>query len=477
MQRGSLLPGWTRGHSIVVLSLIIIFGMLSRSVPPEESAGDPVSSDRYRPVAAAIGLTPEVPHDAALATWMNTALYGAQYGVRTLVSPGMSGIDFCASFFRDPQRFCAPATLAALLACSLSVILTFTLVTRLMDPIAGVAAAFLVALHPASVAFTSGIGSGAFSLLFLICGLLVAVTLDWREGSLPAVVAIGLSLGFALDAIIFAAPLFILVLILGLRATPADRRLRRSGELALALAAFIWAGAAVVPEAMGAAEALHVLGLSAAIALLLAVAAHALRSFRAIAGDRAYSSTLLCATVIVGMLWSVAAPQSPSDLNDGPAALASAWLISYAPSDSTILVDRRLGDAVALPRSERSWFRQLDALEDAPHQMRLHALAAARAAAQLPGPSFDVLVTPAGAAGGEAEPPIAATPQYIVLPEGADLAQYQPARPWLVARFRSRSAEEPGVAIWGTAASPEAEPVQVEWLVKRDHLIACAGPA
>jgi len=33
------------------------------------------------------------------------------------------------------------------------------------------------------------------------------------------------------------------------------------------------------------------------------------------------------------------------------------------------------------------------------------------------------------------------------------------------------------VAIWGTEASPEAEPVQVEWLVKRDHLIACAGPA
>ncbi|HCA48271.1 MAG TPA: hypothetical protein DEP45_13240 [Armatimonadetes bacterium] len=470
------MPGWTRGHYLAVLSLIVVFGMLARTAPPEDGVADPVSSDRYRPVAAAIGLTTEVPNDAALATWMNSALYGAGYCLRTLLAPGTSCIDFCASFLRDPQRFCAPASLAALLACSLSAILASLLVKRLMDPVAGIAAAFLIALHPASIAFTSGIGSGAFSLLFLICGLLVAATLNWREPAIPAVVAIGLCLGFALDAIILAAPLFILVMILGWRAMPDHGRLRRCGEFALALAAFTWAGAAVIPEAVAAAKALQILGLSAAIALLLAVATHALRSYRLIVGDRAYSSTLLGVTVVIGIVGLLRAPQTPLEANEAPASLAALWLITNAPGDSTIVVDTRLCDAVALPRSERSWHRQLMASQDAPRQLRLHALAAARAAAQLPGPSFDVVFSPAGPAHqAPSQPRLRATPDYIVLPDGADMAEFEPTRPWLVARFRSRSTDEPGVTIWGTEASPEAEPVHVEWRYQSGHRIACAG--
>ncbi len=473
MRRSLVLPGWARQHFALVVGLIVLSAIFLRVTPRDAAMVDPARSHHYLPVAAAIGLTQDVPHDAALVTWVNAGLYAVRYHIQRVIAPGTSTVDYCAGFLSDPEGFCALAEFASLVAGIFTILLAYSLVAKVVDPVAGVAAAFLIAVHPVAVAFTSGINSGAFCLLFLLCGLSIAAKIDWSEARAVDLAAIGLSFGFALDAIPLAAPLFLAVIILGLRATPTEQRLRRTGQTALGIACFIIAGAAVIPEARPPAEALQIIGLSAAIVAALMFAAHALRSARLLVGDSVYSSALLFLVLAVGVLAVTSfSPQRPAT-DETPGLLASDWLISHAPGGSAIAVDPRLASAVSLPRNSRSWWREYQASPDAPDSSRLYALAASRAAAQVPGPRFDVFFAPDDVPTTcAALPGVPAETHYLVLPEGVDPAPLACDRPWLVARFRSERDGQPGVTIWGTQSSPGVEPVHVEWRMTSQYKMA-----
>jgi len=473
MRRSLVLPGWAREHFALVVGLIVLSAIFLRVTPRDAAMVDPARSHHYLPVAAAIGLTQDVPHDAALVTWVNAGLYAARYHIQRVIAPGATTVDYCAGFLSDPEGFCALAGFASLVASIFTILLAYSLVAKVVDPVAGVAAAFLIAVHPVAVAFTSGINSGAFCLLFLLCGLSIAAKINWGEARAIDLAAIGMSFGFALDAIPFAAPLFLTAIILGLRATPAEQRRRRTGQIALGIACFTVAGATVMPEARPLAEALQIVGLSAAIVAALMLAAYALRSLRQLVGDSTYSTALLLLVLAVGVLAVASFSPQHAATAETPALLASGWLIEHAPAGSAIAVDPQLAYAISLPRSARSWWREYETPPDAPDSSRLYALAASRAALQLPSPRFDVFFPSDDAPATCATLPEApAETHYVVLPEGADPAPLARDRPWLVARFRSERDGQPGVTIWGTQNSPGIEPVHVEWRMTSQYKMA-----
>ena len=467
------MPGWAREHFALVVGLIVLCAIVLRVTPRDAAMVDPVRSHHYLPVAAAVGLTDDIPNDAALVTWVNAGLYALRYQVQRVAAPGTTTVDYCASFFADPEGFCALAEFASLVASIFTILLAYSLVAKVVDPVAGVAAAFLIAVHPVAVAFTSGINSGAFCLLFLICGLSIAAKIDWGEARAIDLAAIGMSFGFALDAIPFAAPLFLTAIILGLRATPTEQRLRRAGHIAIGIACFVIAGATVMPDAMPLAEALQIAGLSAAIVAALMLAAYALRSLRQLVGDNTYSTALLFLVLAIGVLAVVSFSPQHAATAETPALLASGWLIEHAPAGSAIAVDPQLAHAISLPRNSRSWWREYETSPDAPDSSRLYALAASRASAQLPSPRFDVFFAPEEALATSAALPEAPTEtHYVVLPEGTDPAPLTSDASWLVARFRSERDGQPGVTIWGTQNSPGVEPVHVEWRMASGHMMA-----
>lgn len=469
-----VLPGWAREHFAIVLALALIVAIVLRVTPRDTGAADPAHSEHYLPVAAAIGLSQDVPPDAALATWISAGLYAVRYGIVSLISPGTTAVDFCAGFIRDPEHFCALADAAALMAGVISIYLAWVVVSRLLDPVAGLAAAFVIAVHPAAIAHTSGVNSGAFALLFLLCGLAIATKVRWRSARRIEFATVGLCLGFALDAIPLAAPILVAIIIMSIRATPGPQRGRLPDRIAIAIAAFGLAAAAVIPAAPPLIEMLLIALLSAAVVAALLLAGHALRSLREIVSETTYSSALLLLVLAVGIFAVTSFRPPGAGPLDEPGILASNWLVAYAPPGASIVVDSGLERSTALPRSPRSWLRQFEHSRSAPSTARFYALAAARAAAEVAGPSFDVHVCAASGApcpaarGGHAEA------QYLVLPDGADPSGFASEGSWLVARFRSRVEGQPGVAIWGTQAAPDVRPVRVEWRMGGDRMLAAA---
>lgn len=471
------MPGWARKHFALIVTFIIVTGVLLRvNLTPVDPAAS-AQSERYRPVAAAIGLTQQVPADAALATWINSGLYTVHYAALTFVSPDTSIVDFCARFLADPEGFSFIAHAAALIATAISIYLVWLLVSRLLDPVAGLAAAFILAIHPTAIAFTSGISSGAFCLLFLLCGLSIAARADWANARTLDIAAIGLSFGFAIDAIPFAAPLLLVVIVLGFRATPSKQRLNRVAQFALGVTCFGLATTAVVPERVPMIEKQHIVALSTIVVVALLVATYALRSLRELVGDTTYSSIVLSMALIVGLFAMNHLSPVPPSATRSPGTLACGWLISNAPDDSSIIVHRNLASSVPVPRSAKSWQRQYHATHAANRAMRLYSRAARKAAAQLTGPRFDVVYAlDRDMLAAPAEAPALAAPHYLVLPDTCDPHRFGSHDFWFVARFRSDDPDQPGITIWGTQAAPNAEPVHVEWRMGGGRMLA-ARPA
>jgi hypothetical protein len=463
------MPGWARRHLGFVLALAIALAVVLRMAPGEDEGMVLASSDEYLPVAAAIGLSDTIPADATLATWVNSGLYTISLGVLSVFSPGTSAVDVGAAFILDPDGFCALAHFAGLAASVLCVYFVYLLVSRLLDPVAGVAAAYMLAVHPTAVAFTSGIGSGAFCLLFVLCGLLIATRSERRALRTRELAAIGIALGLALDSIPAAAVLLLLVIGAAVRETPREARGRLAGKLGLTVACFAAAAAAVMPGAAPLIETAWLIVVSTLIIGALVIARHALQSLREIVAAPTYSSIVLSLGLIVGVIAVMNARPTPPAESEGDArSQAAAWMVRSLPSDSVIVVHPDLADAIVLPRNAESWRREFRGSEGGSEAARLYALAAAKAALQLPGPHFDVIVRPpvvalrGRAAGADLPPEV----HFLALPD--ELAPGELAPPgelWLVARFRSTEPGSPGVAIWGTQASPDAESIHVEWLI------------
>lgn len=473
MSRSFELPGWARRHFVFALALTIGLAVILRLSPHDSEGVLTASTEPYLPVAAAIGLSSEVPADAALATWVNSGLYAVGLRVLTICYPDASVVDFGTAFLCDPDRFCALARFAALAAAATSIYLTWVLVSRLLDPAAGLSAAFILAVHPAVVALTGGVGSGAFSLLFLLCGLLIATRINWHQPRPVEFAATGLSLGFALDSIPIAAVLFGVVIIVGLRETAPGSRRHLAAPIGIGVAFFTIAAAAVIPSGAPLLETAWITGLSILIVGALIVAGYALRSAREIVGPSTYSAVALSLGLAVGVI-AVMSPPDPAPVDGADVyAQASRWMVRHTPGDSVVVIDPELADSISLPRNTRSWQREYERVKSGPDSARLYAVAGARAAMKLPGPRFDVIVAPPAGQTGGGRPSEA---QYLVLPDTEEAAELAAsAACWMVARFRARDAHGPGVTIWGTRASPEVEAIPIEWRLTRGHMMASAA--
>jgi hypothetical protein len=473
--RGILaLPGWGRTHFALVLGLTIAIAVILR-IAPDDSGPQPfAASSQYLPVTTALGLADEVPPDSALAAWVNSAIYTISLGAISLAYPEASKVDFGVAFLSDPETFCTLAAYASLAATIASICLLYALVSRMLDKVAAIAAAFVFAIHPAAVEFTSGIDSGAFSLLCLLCGLRIATKIDWEEVRAFEFAAVGVALGLAVAALPIAAPLLVLFIVAAARRIPCRRRLAKS--VAVGLASFLGAGAAVFPSATLPARTLQLALISLIAIGAIILAGHALRSLRETLDAPTYSSVVLSMGLAVGVVAVLTIHSSSRLANTDPTAEATSWMIRNTPADSVVVVHRDLESAVTLPRSAESWHREYQALRSAPASSRRYALAAARAAAHRSGPHFDVIFAPpsdlfADAAERTGQP---GNVHYIVVPD--DIAPSPAAAEdfWFVARFRSQSPDQSGVTIWGTQASPNAAPVHVRWRRCSDRLMAAA---
>lgn len=478
--RGSLaLPGWARTHFTFVLGLTIIVAVILRTAP-SDSEPDPLAAARhYTPVATAIGIAQDMPTDDTLATWVNSGLYRISLTALSRTYPEASPVDFGAAFLSAPDDFSALARFASLVATAISICFIYLLISQLLDRVAGVAAAFIFAVHPAAVQFTAGVNSGAFALLFLLCGLLVAMRIDWGSARTAEFGTVGFALGLAFEGLPIAAPLFVLTIIVAVRSIRSDGRAHIARHLAVATACFAAAAAAVFPSAVPPAEILQIVAVSVLAVGGILLAGRALRALRQTLDPPVYSSVVLSIGLAVGIITLVGFDsQSPGHPSDASAD-ATEWMRGHTPADSVVLVHPELAESIVLPRNERCWVREYSRLQSAPEASRRYALAAAQAASRLPGPRFEVIVanpseTLVSTDGRSLHP---GEVHYVVVPDHISPHLASARDVWFVARFRSPDADCPGVTIWGTQASPSATPVHVEWRQRRGHFIASATTA
>lgn len=471
-----------RGAIIFLIAACLLAAVL-RAGP---QAGHDASLDLHQQpqaLATAIGLTPAPSSDSALGTWVFALIYAARYQVEAFISPGLTALDFCARFFTDPAAFCTLAHAAAVAAGVLSVLLVYLIGTRLIDHWVGVAGAFAVALHPAAVALSHRLDSGIFALTFLLLGVLVA--LPWRrEQRHPGVVAIalGLSLGFATDAL----PLVAALALVGAVALIVHEALARGSfpavpAGALALVSFLIGAAVVIPPEP---TALARQASAALVPLLLAAAlcgamVYLLRYLRDALPANAWSAALLSAALVfaAGAADGPPAPRSPAPT---PAAVASQWLADNLPDRSTVVVHPALHDDIALARSPRSWRRELRSDLPLRRHSRVYAAVALHAALATRGPAWDVILAPTAhrcALLDEVEAAPRSPAVFVVVPADMDLgADQRPAGAsrsfWLVAKFRRAGPHSPGVAIWAPRSADTQTPTHVRWIRGTDGRLA-----
>jgi hypothetical protein len=370
--------------------LILLLALVLRIAPHEPVAGVQPLSERYRPVAAAIGLTHDIPEKATLATYFNAALYACHYRALSLVSPTTSSIDFCARFLSDPVAFSSLARYASVAAGVVAVLLLWLLITRLFDPVTGLAAAFVLAVHPSAVASAVGSDSTALSLVFLLAALLIAFDLTRRRPRNIDFVALGLTLGFAVDAFPIAFIFVPLIAVFIYRrehlAWPG------AGSIALGLACFGVAALTVGLPAISA-SALHLVLVALVSAFALIAAFYAVSALRRNLAAPTYSSIVLCLAIVAGT--HVVDDIEFRDVHrqaDAPAT-ASRWLTENLPEGSLIFVHPDMISHLQIPRSAQSWRRQLASGTPTCYS-RVYLLAAAHAASTMPGPSWDVRLSP-----------------------------------------------------------------------------------
>lgn len=476
-QRSPFLPGWARRHVVLTLGLILLLALVLRIPVHESSDLMQLLGGEHEPVAAAIGLTDRVAADAALATYVNAVLYGSYFRAVSYISPDVSPIDFATGFIIDPSAFAAPAHYAVLVAGVAAVLLLWVLMRRLFDPVTALAAAFMLAIHPTVVAVSGTTGSGAFALLLLLAALLVSSEFTRREPRHVDFVAIGLCLGFAMEALPVAAIATSLAALFALYHLP-DSRHPRISSIAIGLVCFALASLAVAPGIFAAATMASIMVGGVLWAVALIAVFHTLMVLQRTLSPQLYCSVVLCVAVLTG-LWALDGSSSVSpEQAPAPAIVASQWMVENLPEGSLIVVDPALSQQLSIPRNAQSWKRELESDVSGGHS-RLYVLAAARAASMMAGPSWDVLVC--------ADPISTArrltdanganeTERFLLLPESIEPADRGEIDLWLVARFRDQDAPGAGVAIWGLPhASTCGDPAHVRWLIRdADRLTSAA---
>ncbi|MGC9319023.1 MAG: hypothetical protein ACP5KN_13400 [Armatimonadota bacterium] len=454
---------------------------LLRATPqPGQSA---ILDHQPQALVTAIGLDSSPSADSALGTWIFALIYAARYQAEALISPGLTALDFCTRFLTDPAAFCTLAHGAAVAAGVLSVLLVYLIGTRLIDHWVGVAAAFAVSLHPAAVALSHRLDSAAFALLFLLLGILTAI--PWRrEQSHPAVVAVaaGLSLGFATDALplVAALALFGSVMLIVHRA-PQPGRLSAVAPAGLAIACFLLGATLVIPPdpaalAGYASTALTPLLMAAGLGCAMI---YLLRHLRNALPANAWSSALLGAALVF-TAGAADGPAEPPSTPLTPAAAASQWMADNLPDRSTVVVHPSLHDDISLPRTARSWLRELQSDLPARRHSHVYAAVALHAAAASPRPAWHVILAPSANRRDllqQLEAASSSSAAYVVVPAHMDLEANKgsaaaPGSLWLVAKFRPAGADQPGVAIWAPRSPQTHTPTHVHWIRRGDRRLA-----
>ncbi|MGM0494840.1 MAG: hypothetical protein ACQER1_18045 [Armatimonadota bacterium] len=462
------MPGWGRSHMRFALLLTVALALLLRVSYHQASTPESSLVDRHLPVAAAIGLVETTPGDAALPTWINTGVYSVGLYALSLTHPNLSAADYATAFMSDPDGFCVLARFATLFASAMIVCLIWVLGSTLIDRSTGIAAAFIFAVHPAAVAFTAPINSGAFALLLILAALLAVARLDWSRAGSLRFAAIGLTLGLAVESMPVATVVFILVLCIGIQRTAQHNRDAVPTCIAVAVSCFCVAAAAVISSTAALSATAESTFAGALVVGCLIAAGYALSALRELLGAAKYSTTVLSVGMAVALVTiTVFSPAEP-ELHSPP-AYASDWMVRYLPAETVVIVHSDLARAITLPRTARSIQREVAG------DSGFYTGAAVRAAEHALGPRYDVIFGTSRRPLSDllTQPPHAGAVDYLVLPDDVDPRDLHPREAfWLVARFGSSPPDGSGVVIWGTEASPQATPVHVEWRRDGSHRLA-----
>ncbi len=445
-------------------------------LPGSESVdGAILPVDEYQPVAAALGLW-EIEPGNVVATSVYAVLYAVKYHALGVMSPDVSAVDLATQFLQDPAGFSTAARYASVLAGVAAVLLGWILAARLFDHVTALAVAFLLAIHPLPVGMSGMDVSESFSIVLLLMALIVASEVTRRNLRYLDLVAIGLCLGFAADAV----PVLVLsVAITGMAVFQRLPAIRRPGATSIGIGFGCFAAATFLP-AQGT-PAVSTLFPALPPAILIAVVALSGYQVLRLAHRAFPAPAYSCAVLLVALLLGTStlgehAPQREAE-NAAPGVLASQWLIEHLPADSVIVVDPAISGELRIPRNARSWRRELRSERPTAYP-RAYAVAAARAASNPSEPAWDVVIAEHPGEEGLfelSEDSWTSTPLFLILPDSVPRPRYDGDDCWLVARFRSEDPATSGVVIWGARGTGcSAEPVQVRWHVRNANRLAAA---
>ncbi len=477
--------GWLRRLVVLGVSAAIVVATILRAAPLASPVQTADPARELKPVAAAIGLTRDLPRDAVLSTYVFSLIYAARYQLAVIASPDTSPVDFCAGFLQDPVAFSKMARIAAIEAGVLAVCLLYILVAKIVDPLAGVAAAFLLAVHPTAIAMSHSYGSAVFCLLFLLLGLVVFASAVKRTMRPVDFVAAGLALGFATETMPMSWLLLVALLSWMIHQAPAEQRRKVTTGAALCAVAFVTAALTVLPGSdLARLDAVLATAMSAAIGLaVVAAGVTALRGIRQRMPRRAYPSVVLGGALLTSLALISEPGMSRAAPGDDPCVAASRWMARSLPTADSVAVHLTLRDRISIPRSAASWRRELDAPAELRQCSRAYAATAMHAADVLAGQAWDVVYVTGPGHSAHAFRDLngdVVAAAYLVVPSDMDLTQYRwPSAGdglglWLVARFLPERGSGEGVAIWGFAqAATPLPPIQVNFDIGMAHRIAC----
>ena len=445
------------------------------------------------------------PRADAVATYVCSLVYAAYYAVGHAVGLFDSVLDFGAAFFHDPAPFYLLARLVSVAVGMLSVCLAFAVVSRLLGRWAGLAASLLVAVSPSCVAHAHVAQSSGFALALVLLGWWAVLSAPPSRRAIFGDLIFGLCVGVATDAtplVVMVLPAYVAMRLWRLRE---HRSVVGTLGLGVGVGAF-WLGMMVVGgsadavwaalSSLSTARHLEAVGAVSSLVVCGSVVALVWCSLR-----RRLQAAPTAAVALVGALvlaWP-ALRQSVEDnaVRSVPAVpvQAAVWITRHLPADSTILIAEGGPSALQLPRSERSWRRELvrvDARGAGPQRhSRTYCLLGMYAARSQPGPAFDVMTLPTQYLTGEAlRGPssaaewLGAPVQYIVTSGSLDLSEAPPAGEharfatgacWLVARFGDLEDASGRVTIWGTSAARlGSQAPSVQWLMRNASDLAQA---
>ncbi len=446
---------------ILIVALLVATALRLPALLSPLPVEDPASLET---IAAAIGLSNSLPEGGALATWIFALAYTASLHVQAALSPDLTVIEFCAGFLNDPAGFALIARVAVALAGVATVFAAWLLGAQLVDRHFALIAALVTACHPVIVDLSDNLDSSAFALLFLLVGLLCALTPDQGpRGALLSAIVGGALIGLSAEAM----PELALSALIVVAATSAARSASAASGWYLPVAAIggfviTVATAGLSPSLLAA--AVQPLEFASALVAALLVA-----SMMSPAGRielqprrRALSEATLAVALIPAVTWVAVDARHAPACATRPADAASAWIRSSLPAGSVIVVHPDLHAAVNLPRSARSWKREASTPAHLRHHPTVWSHVAAHAAATSDGDAYDVIFA-------EGDPwdaidaltsPADERPVYVVTPEG--LRPHAGGGPWLLARFHGVGGR--GLEVWATSAHERIEQDPVFWI-------------